>query len=126
DWFPRPEGASRFAFVTGDKNNLDIHLGDAAEPKKSSVPLVAWPSVDYQPVFSPDGKDLAFISTKDRSPGADLYVILDVDRQLLDPGAELAPVRLTNTQSEVRNPAWSPDGRFLSVTLEASEGDTVN
>jgi Tol biopolymer transport system component len=126
DWFPIQGSQSRFVFVTGEKDNLDIYLGDAAEPSKPSIPLVTWDSNDEQPALSPDGKDLVFVSTKGRKEGADLYVILDVDKKLRDPAADLAPVRLTTSATGVLYPAWSPDGKFVSLTIEETENDVLN
>ncbi len=65
---------------------------------------------DYAPAFSPDGRRLAFVSTRpnpgDR-PITDLYV-LDLEA----PGAE--PLRLTRGRGPVGPPAWSPDGGRLA------------
>jgi dipeptidyl aminopeptidase/acylaminoacyl peptidase len=88
--------------------------------------LVSWDSNDHQPVFSPDGKDVAFISTKARSEGTDLYVILDVDKKIQDPTVELKPIKLTSSATGVLYPAWSPDGQFLALTIEETENGVLN
>jgi dipeptidyl aminopeptidase/acylaminoacyl peptidase len=124
-WYPSQGLPNWFVFVTGDRNNFDIFLGDATQAQKP-IPLVNWDSNDHQPVFSPDGKDVAFISTRGRSEGTDLYVILDVDKKIQDPTVELAPVKLTNSQTGVLYPSWSADGRFLSLTIEESEDGVLN
>jgi Tol biopolymer transport system component len=125
DWFPSQGYQNWYTFVTGDRNNFDIYLADATR-EQQPIPLVVWDSNDHQPVFSPNGKDLAFISTRGRSEGTDLYVVLDVDRKLQDPAADVQPIRLTNSSSGVLYPAWSPDGRFLSFTMELDEDGVVN
>jgi WD40 repeat protein len=125
DWFPTQGLQNWFVFVTGERNNFDIYLADATQAQKP-VPLVTWESNDHQPVFSPSGKDLAFISTKGRTEGTDLYVILDVDKKVADPSLELAPVKLTSSTTGVLYPAWSPDGRFLSFTSEENEDGVLN
>ncbi len=126
DWFPSLDLQEWFIFVTGEKNNFDVYLGNASNPK-TTYPVVNWRSNDHQPVFSPNGKDLAFISTKGRSEGTDLYVILDIDGKLMNPAsAAPEPVRLTRSANGVLYPAWSPDGAFLSYTSEEAEDGVLN
>ncbi len=67
---------------------------------------------DDQPVWSPDGRRIAFVSTRDGN--AEVFVV-DAD------GSDLVQVTDTATTpdgAEVRNdsPAWSPDGRTLAFT----------
>ena len=57
---------------------------------------------DYSPRWSPDSKELAFISMRDGSP--DLYVI---DKN----GDNLR--RVTDTPAEEYDISWSPNGQFL-------------
>jgi TolB protein len=65
--------------------------------------LTTHPSNDGQPVFSPDGKYVAFVSFRDGN--YELYM-MDVD------GANQR--RLTYTQTNEYNPAFSPDGKRLA------------
>jgi len=62
---------------------------------------------DSSPVFSPDGKNLLFVS--DRGEGSQLYVMA-VD------GGEAR--RLTDYPMGLSGPVWSPDGVFLAVQAE--------
>ncbi len=59
---------------------------------------------DSSPVFSPDGKQLLFVS--DRSTTSQLY-LMPVD------GGE--PRQLTEFPTGVSGPVWSPDGRWIAV-----------
>ncbi len=64
--------------------------------------LVAHPAHDYRPLWSPDGKRLAFVSL--RTGGGDIYILdtgsSNLRRLTFDDGAE--------------NPdAWSPDGEWI-------------
>ena len=62
---------------------------------------------DGSPVFSPDGKQLLFVS--DRGTGSQLY-LMPVD------GGE--PRQLTDFPLGVSGPVWSPDGRWIAVQAE--------
>lgn len=62
---------------------------------------------DSQPRFSPDGKRLAFISTRDGSP--QIY-LLSLE------GGEAT--KLTSLSSGASEPAWSPDGKWLAFASE--------
>jgi Tol biopolymer transport system component len=59
---------------------------------------------DGSPVFSPDGKQLLFVS--DRGEGSQLYLMP------VDGGEER---RLTDFPMDLSNPVWSPDGRWIAV-----------
>lgn len=61
---------------------------------------------DYSPRWSPDGKRLAFISTRRDKPQ---IFILDLEK-----GGEAR--QLTNEEKGAGNPAWSPDGQFIAFT----------
>src|SRR5688500_18360988 len=61
------------------------------------------PSLNYQPVRSPDGSRLAFVSS--RAGNTDVWVA---------PTTGGKPMRLTTTPSAEYDPAWSPDGARLA------------
>jgi Tol biopolymer transport system component len=64
---------------------------------------------DYDPDWSPDGIQLAFVSDRTGSPN--IY-ILNVEQALQDPRqAEI--LQLTDNAFENQKPAWSPDGTRL-------------
>ncbi len=64
--------------------------------------LTADPSSDVQPVFSPDGKSVAFAS--DRAGNWDIWII-NID------GTQ--PVQVTRGPEDDVHPSWSPDGKQL-------------
>jgi Tol biopolymer transport system component len=64
---------------------------------------------NLNPVWSPDGKNIAFVS--DRSGNWDIWV-MKAD------GSELKP--LTTEPSEERFPAWSPDGQRIAFASNRS------
>ncbi len=102
-----PDG-SRLAFVVTrvlkEENRTDadlwlVDLGRGGAPRR----LTASPKADRQPRWSPDGKWLAFESTRD---GTVQIYLLPAD------GGEAR--RLTTLSTGASQPVWSPDGRSLA------------
>jgi TolB protein len=74
---------------------------------------------DADPAWSPDGKQIAFISTRDAgdTDTSDLYVVT------LD---GLQVTRLTNEGAQIGEPSWAPGGKQIAFTggnLEANGTD---
>src|SRR5436190_22534209 len=69
--------------------------------------LSAGPGSDRQPRWSPDGRTLAFVSTRQNGP--QLWVL---------PIAGGEARRLTNLADGVSDPLWLPDGKGLLVTSD--------
>ena len=74
-------------------------------PAMRVVPLTAMSGSEFRPVFSPDGRQVAFAWNGERQDNVDIYVKLvgssEVRRLTTDPGIDQAP-------------AWSPDGRQIA------------
>ena len=81
-------------------------------PPTSIAPFTTLPGREYEPTFSPDGNQIAFVWHGERGDNADIYV-----KQI---GNE-TPLRLTTNPAPDRGPAWSPDGRWIAFTRRASE-----
>ncbi len=78
----------------------------------SVTQLSADPASDVQPVFSPDGKRVAFAS--DRSGNWDIWII-GVDGK--------PPVQVTSGHANEMHPSWSPDGsQLVFCSLRAESG----
>jgi dipeptidyl aminopeptidase/acylaminoacyl peptidase len=109
-----PDG-SRVAFVVTrlDRENDEYRSAIWLVPADGSAPprqLTSGEARDAEPRWSPDGRLLAFTSTRGGEK-SQLYVLP------LDGGE---PVRLTSLKLGVSSPAWSPDGRRLCVVGKVS------
>ncbi|MBI9046204.1 MAG: S9 family peptidase [Anaerolineaceae bacterium] len=72
----------------------------------SSQPLTSGKASDYHPAWSPDGQQIAFLSTRDGS--AQIYLISAAG------GEEIKLTDLPNTILD--GPVWSPDGTQIAFT----------
>src|SRR5256885_7304743 len=82
-----------------------IWMGDLAS--RSARQLTAGQGSDRQPRWSPDGRTLAFVSTREN--GAQLWVL---------PVAGGEARRVTTLADGVFDPVWLPDGTGLVVTSD--------
>lgn len=73
--------------------------------------LTADSAADVQPVFSPDGRRVAFSS--DRGGGWDIWII-GVDGS--------PPVQITDSPADELHPSWSPDGTHLVYCRRPATG----
>jgi dipeptidyl aminopeptidase/acylaminoacyl peptidase len=98
-----------FAVATPDveenRTRSAIWLAPASggEPR----PLTSGSYRDAEPKFSPDGRRLAFLSSRE---GGSQVWLLDLS------GGD--PVKATELPTEVNGYAWSPDGKWLVVTSD--------
>ncbi|MFY8162461.1 MAG: TolB family protein, partial [Candidatus Kapaibacteriota bacterium] len=70
---------------------------------------------DFNPVWSPDGSKIAFISTRMGSP--QIFTMNFPDGK---------PQGLTAFKDGVENLKWSPDGKYLSFSYEIKMMDNMN
>jgi Tol biopolymer transport system component len=68
-------------------------------------PIAAQSMSQYQPVYSPDGKWIAYVTWCDTAGGA-LWKVA---------AAGGIPERLTPVPGQYQRPVWSPDGSFIAV-----------
>ncbi|HWZ33686.1 MAG TPA: S9 family peptidase [Bryobacteraceae bacterium] len=102
------EGNSRF----NDNKRLHIFIADVATGK--SRQLTTGTHYEHSIDWSPDGKQIAFISN--REPNEDQF--FNYDLLTLDPSTGEMK-RLTATESAEYRPHWSPDGK--TIVYEATK-----
>jgi Tol biopolymer transport system component len=95
-----PDGKTILFDLLGDIYALDATGGTARA-------LLSGMAFERNPVFSPDGKQFAFIS--DRSGVTNLWVA-NVD------GTGLKQLSHDTSVAIYTSPAWSPDGRFVTIS----------
>ncbi len=106
-----------FATTSGRQENWDVWLTMVGDSEARR--LTSDPANDIYPVWSPDGKQIAFLRYPahqpfGKTPGT-LYVVSPMG------GPER---RLTDYLTQ-GSPSWSPDGRWLAVSRYRTKGETA-
>jgi len=98
-----PSADGKYLAYSSERHHENIYL--AKTDDGATVQLTNSPSADRVPRWSPDGRWIAFQST--RSGKWEIWLM---DRT----GGQLH--RVSNTRGEAANPVWSPDGSQLAFT----------
>lgn len=106
-----PDG-KRIAFVSnrGAGSDYDIYVMRANAPESATnkpVKLTKSAANDLSPEWSPDGKRIAFVST--RSGNSEIYVMKPVPESMTN-----IPRNRTRNPAEDTQPAFSPDGTKIA------------
>jgi Tol biopolymer transport system component len=88
-----------------------VRMAPGAEP----VWLTSDPQGSFEPDVSPEGKHIAFVSSRDGDP--EIYV--------MDAGDPGSARRLTAFHKEDGAPRWSPDGRWIAFVSNREGRDRV-
>src|SRR5215471_16990639 len=100
-----------------DKSNTDVWM--ASWDGAQVIQLTSSPDAETTPRWSPDGKYLSFLSSREGGKGSQLWLL---DRQ----GGEAQ--RVTELKTGIREYEWSPDSKRLVLVMSdvAPDADTTN
>jgi TolB protein len=100
----RGVNATRIAYVVRAGNRFTLHVTDA-DGEGGQVALAS-PEPIISPAWSPDGRELAYVSFETQKAVVWVQDVLTGARRML-----------ANFRGSNSAPAWSPDGRDVAVTL---------
>jgi TolB protein len=105
--------STRIAYVTkrGQSFNLWVADADGEGPQSALVS----PEPIISPAWSPNGRQLAYVSFEARKPTIYVHEVATGKRRLV-----------ANFKGSNSAPAWSPDGRTLALTLSRDGGSQLN
>ncbi len=125
--YPRwsPDG-KRIAVTAGENENHDIYVIDnVARPRETTRALTSWRFDDIRPVFSPDGRKIAFYSNynPDGNPRVWSIVVIAADgTDSRDEASLAARVAAADVVPDVETgPAWMPDGAGIVFVKNARQ-----
>jgi TolB protein len=104
--------STRIAYVT--KSGARYHLWVADADGEGAQPALTSPEPIISPSWSPDGRQLAYVSFESRKPTVYVHEVASGRRRLV-----------ANFRGSNSAPAWSPDGRTLAVTLSRDGGSQL-
>ena len=114
--------ASRVAFVWDgpDRNNFDVYVKEIGGGEM--VRVTHDPAADHRPVWSPDGRRIAFLRKRGRGAEVLLVPAEGGQEQKLAELSDLPRLYLEDAWSYWLD--WSPDGRFLAASDRGSDGQS--
>ena len=104
--------STRIAYVTKAGSRYNLWVADADGENAQSALASGEPIIS--PAWSPNGRELAYVSFESRKPVVYVHEITSGRRRLI-----------ANFRGSNSAPAWSPDGRTLAVTLTRDGGSQL-
>ncbi|CCQ12284.1 tolB protein precursor, periplasmic protein involved in the tonb-independent uptake of group A colicins [Pseudoalteromonas luteoviolacea B = ATCC 29581] len=101
-----PDG-TKLAYVTFENRQSQIYIQDLYTGRRQLI--ASYPGINGAPQFSPDGKQLLLVLSKDGDGATEIY-LLDL--------ATKREKRLTNHRSIDTEPTWHPNGKDIIFTSE--------
>lgn len=104
--------STRIAYVTKAEQRYHLWVADA--DGEGPQPALTSPEPIISPSWSPNGRQLAYVSFESRKPVVYIHDVASGKRRLV-----------ANFRGSNSAPAWSPDGRTLAVTLSRDGGSQL-
>lgn len=105
--------STRISYVTKKGQNFNLWVADADGESPQSALSSSEPIIS--PAWSPNGRQLAYVSFEARKPTIYVHEVLSGKRRLV-----------ANFKGSNSAPAWSPDGKTLALTLSRDGGSQLN
>lgn len=105
--------STRIAYVTKKGSSFNLWVADADGESAQSALGSGEPIIS--PAWSPNGRQLAYVSFEARKPTVYVHEVATGKRRLV-----------ANFKGSNSAPAWSPDGKTLALTLSRDGGSQLN
>ena len=102
--------------IEADRRDVDIYMSSLTDPAAEAVRLTSTEGSESSPRWSPDGRYLAFLSSREGN-GSQVWLL---DRR----GGEA--IRLTNYDGSVSSFTWSPDASKLAIIASDPDPNDSN